>query len=380
MWDTQTVALVAHNLPPGHDGYSIILHELFGELPEDKLALVGLGGGSWGSRARLQLPLLRQPSRQSESVVAATMMAATRYLGPSVLRRLFPNIRRIVTTLDPTMIVAERWARAIGADLWAYGIDLHASAFWGAGSALQGTLARWRRQTLGRASRCFGLSKQMSEWMRADGAPGEVELLPPLINVDSTGPVPIPEGRRSLLFVGWLYQAQGKALAWLQRAVTELAPDIELRLLTHMTPGDVAIVGPTMGLDPARWSIKAVAPQQVLAEVADATCMVVALDPGAPRREALRVAWPTKLREYLSVGRPVLCIASPDDGVVDLARQGGWGLVAHDEPSTRAAVETLARSSNADLQARSKAAFRFAAKYMNNRTTGAEFRRAVLAP
>ena len=376
MWDTQTVALVAHNLPPGRDGYSIMLRELFGEVPEDKLAMVGIGGGPWGSRVRLPLPVPRQPSRRSESSVMAAVMAATRYLGPSVLRRLFPNVRRIVATLDPTMIIAERWARATGADLWVYGIDLHASAFWGAGPFLQKTLARWRRETLGRASRCFGLSPRMNEWMRADGAPAEVELLPPLINIDAAGPVPLPTGRRSLLFVGWLYTAQGQALAWLQKAVTEIAPDIELRLLTHMAPADVA----AMGLDPARWSIKSVPPEQVLQEVASSTCMIAALDPVAQNRAPLQVIWPTKLREYLSVGRPVLVIAPPDYGIVDIATQGGWGLVAHDEASTRAAVETLARSSNEDLRGRSEAAFQFALRYMNNRTVGAAFRRDVLAP
>ncbi|MEA2697115.1 MAG: hypothetical protein QOI66_1386 [Myxococcales bacterium] len=376
MWDSQTVALVAHNLPPGRDGYSIMLRELFGEVPEDKLAMVGIGGGPWGSRVRLPLPVPRQPSRRSESAVMAAVMAATRYLGPSVLRRLFPNVRRIVATLDPTMIIAERWARATGADLWVYGIDLHASAFWGAGPFLQKTLARWRRQTLGRASRCFGLSPRMNEWMRADGAPAEVELLPPLINIDAAGPVPLPTGRRSLLFVGWLYTAQGQALAWLQKAVTEIAPDIELRLLTHMAPADVA----AMGLDPARWTIKSVPPEQVLQEVASSTCMIAALDPVAQNRAPLQVIWPTKLREYLSVGRPVLVIAPPDYGIVDIATQGGWGLVAHDEASTRAAVETLARSSNEDLRGRSEAAFQFALRYMNNRTAGAAFRRDVLAP
>ncbi|HXI60322.1 MAG TPA: hypothetical protein VNO55_29860, partial [Polyangia bacterium] len=335
-----------------------------------------IGGGPWGSRVRLPLPVPRQPSRRSESSVMAAVMAATRYLGPSVLRRLFPNVRRIVATLDPTMIIAERWARATGADLWVYGIDLHASAFWGAGPFLQKTLARWRRETLGRASRCFGLSPRMNEWMRADGAPAEVELLPPLINIDAAGPVPLPTGRRSLLFVGWLYTAQGQALAWLQKAVTEIAPDIELRLLTHMAPADVA----AMGLDPARWSIKSVPPEQVLQEVASSTCMIAALDPVAQNRAPLQVIWPTKLREYLSVGRPVLVIAPPDYGIVDIATQGGWGLVAHDEASTRAAVETLARSSNEDLRGRSEAAFQFALRYMNNRTVGAAFRRDVLAP
>jgi hypothetical protein len=365
MGETQTVALMAHNLPPGRDGYTIMLRELFGELPEDQLALIGIGGGPWGSRVRVPLPVPRQPARQSESAVMAGVMAASRYLGPSVLKRMFPNVRRIVATLDPTMIIAERWAAATGADLWVYGIDLHASTFWGAGAFMRDAPSRW-----------FGLSPKMNEWIQADGAPGEVELLPPLINIDASGPVPLPKGKRSLLFVGWLYQAQGQALAWLQKAVTELAPDLELRLLTHMKPEEVA----RTGLDPARWNIKSVPPEEVMDEVAASTCMIAALDPTAGDRAPLQVIWPTKLREYLSVGRPVLVIAPPDYGIVDLARQGGWGLVAHDEASTRAAVQRLADGSNEDLQGLSQAAFQFALRYMNNRTTGAAFRAAVMAP
>jgi hypothetical protein len=376
MGQTQTVALVAHNLPPGRDGYTIMLRELFGDLPEDRLAMVGIGGSPWGSRARVPLPVPRQPARKSESMLMAMVMAATRTLGPSVLKRLFPNVRRIVTTLDPTMIVAERWAAATGADLWVYGIDLHASTFWGAGTFMQRTLDRWRRQTLGRASRCFGLSPRMNQWMRNDGAPGTMELLPPLINIDASGPVPLPPGRRSLLFVGWLYQAQGKSLAWLEKAVAEIAPEIELRLLTHMKPDAVAAAG----LDPARWSIKSVPPEQVMDEVAAATGVIAALDTRATDRWPLQVIWPTKLREYLSVGRPVLVVAPPDYGIAEIATEGGWGLVAHDEASTRAAVQRLARSSNDDLRGLCEAAFRFAVKYMNNRTTGAAFRAAVMAP
>jgi len=337
---------------------------------------VGVRPARWGGRARAPLPVPRPPARRSESSLMAAVMAATRALAPAVLRRLFPNVRRIVTTLDPTMIVAERWASATGADLWVYGIDLHASAFWGAGPFLRETLARWRRRVYSRASRVFGLSPRMNEWLRADGAPGEVELLPPLTNVDGAGPAPLPTGRRSLLFVGWLYSAHGQALAWVERAVAELAPGIELRLLSQMTPAAVAAVG----LDPARWSLRAVPPAGVPAEVAAATGVIVALDPAARDRAPLQVAWPSKLREYLSVGRPVLCIAPPDYGVVDLARESGWGLVAHDEASTRAAVAAFAGSSDADLQVRSQAAFRFALRHMNNRSTGAAFRRALLGP
>lgn len=377
MSETQTLAVVSHCLPPGHDGFSIMLGELLGPVPEDQLVAVGMGVGAWGRRVRVPL-LRRKPSRPSESAAMAVVLAAETPIAGPALARLYPNVRRIVGTLDPTLGVATAWARAAGADLWIYGVDLHASAFWGAGAFMRGTLERWRREAFGRASRTFAISPRMADWMRAHGAPGDIEILPPLIDVDTAAPAPLPQGRRSLLFCGWIYQAQGPALAWLERAVADLAPEIQLRLVTRMKPADVAAVG----LDPARWSISSVPAEQVAAEVARASCTVVALDPevAAADRASLQVAWPTKLREYLSVGRPVLCIAPPDYGIVNEAARGGWGLVADDEAGTREAVAALAKCTDDDLWSRALAAHGFARQHMNNRTIGAAFRRGALRP
>lgn len=375
MFETQTLALVSHCLPPGQDGFTIMLRELFEAIPEDRLALVGIGD-RWGARARAPFPVPRKPSRRSESSVMAAVMAAARLIGPGALRRLFPNVRRIVATLDPTLAIAEPWAVAAGADLWMYGVDLHASAFWGAGPLLRGQLERWRRSALGRASRSFAISPRMADWMRHHGAGGDIEILPPLIDVDSSQPEALAKGRRSLLFCGWVYQAQGQALTWLERAVAELAPEVELRMVTLMTPAQVAAAG----LDPERWSIRSVSPEGVAAEVAKATCTVVALDPAAGDRASLQVAWPTKLREYLAVGRPVLCIAPSDYGIVDIAARGGWALIADDEAGTREAVVAIARCSETDLWSRAVAAHGFARATMNNRTIGAAFRAAAMGP
>jgi hypothetical protein len=376
VFETQTLALVSHCLPPGHDGFSIMLSELFGAIPEDRLATVGIALDRWGKRTHAPLLVPRKPSRTSESAVMAAVMVASQPFVPRVLTRLFPNVRRIVATLDPTVGAAVGWARASGADLWLYAIDQHASTFWGAGAFLRGPLETWCREAFGRASRTFAISPRMADWMRAHGSPGEIEILPPLIDVDRTAPAPLPEGRRSLLFCGWIYQAQGRSLAWLERAVTALAPEIELRLVTMMKPADVAAAG----LDPARWSIVSVPASQVAAEIARATCTIVALDPEAKDRVSLQASWPTKLREYLSVGRPVLCIAAPDYGIVDIAARGGWALIADDEAGTREAVAALASSSDEDLWARAIAAHRFARERMNNRTIGANFRTEALRP
>jgi hypothetical protein len=375
---TPTLALVSHSIPPGNDGFTIMLSELLAGVPEESLALVGIGSRPWGRRARVRLPVLRIPRRQSESAVMALSLMASRRLAGLALSRRFPRVRRIIATLDPTLGVAIGWARATGAELWVYAIDLHANAFWGAGSIFQGTLNRWRREAWAHATRIFAISGKMADWLRSDGARGEIETLPPLIDVEPSPP-PLPAGRPALLFCGWVYSAQGRVLSWIERAVADLAPAWELRLCTPMSAAGLA----ERGLDPARWTvIAATGSSEVAREVARSSCTIVALDPAVSDpfgRTSLQVAWPTKLREYLSVGRPVLCIASGDYAVADLARQGAWGLLATDEESTRQAIRTLAASPPSQLDAWAASAHRFALAQMDNRTIGRRFRERALS-
>ena len=377
MHPTQTLGVVSHCLPPGHDGFTIMLRELLGAVPENRVALVGIGNDRWAGRARVRLPIVRKPSRRSESIAAALSTMGARWAAGYVLPRIFPNVRRVIATLDPTVGVAGRWAAAARADLWVYAIDLHATHFWGAAATLETTLANWRREALASAKRVFAISSKMADWLRADGVGGKIEVLPPLIDVPATGPALPPAGRRSLLFCGWVYSAQGRALSWVERAVADMAPDFELRLLTHMAPADLA----RLGLDVGRWTVLRANPEDVIAEVGRSTCSIVALDPEVSdpaARASLQVAFPTKLREYLSAGRPVLCIAPPDYGVADMANEGGWGIVCADEASTREAVRRIADSSTAQLALLGEAAYRFAQMYMDNRTVGARFREQAL--
>lgn len=377
MSSTPTLGLVSHCLPPGNDGYTIMLTELLGGVPEESLALVGIGAQAWGRRARVPLPIPRKPARRSESAAMALSMMASRQLAGHVLPRLFPRVRRIIALLDPTLGVATEWARAAGAELWVYAIDLHASSFWGAGPIFRSTLDRWRRQALAQAKRTFAIGGKMAEWLRGDGAPGNIEILPPLIDVP-TAPVPPPPGRRSLLFSGWIYDAHGRVLSWIERAVADLAPDTELRLVTLMSIADLS----ARGIDVKRWTIIAATGPEVMREVARCSYTIVALDPAVSdptARASWQVVWSTKLREYLSVGRPVLCVAPADYQVAEIARQGGWGLVAEDEAATRQAVLTLSQSTPEQLVSWGEAGHRFALERMNNATIGKRFRADALS-
>jgi len=366
----RSLGLVSHGLPPGGTGHQIILEELLEGVPFDEIILVGIGGGRWGKRARLPLPIPRLPGKPWESTAAALALAASRALAAPFL----PQVRRVLVTLDPTIGVASRWARASGAELWVYAIDLHCSQFWGAGARFRPLLERWRSEAFGQASRGFALSHRMAAWMRTHGFRAPVELLPPLTDVGEAAP--LPGGAPSLLYCGWVYRANARPLKWIERAVVEDHPGTSLRLLTHCSVSELV----ALGLDTTRWSIASVAPNEVRAEVMKCAWGIVALDPEFAPRDHLQVAWPTKLRDYLAIGRPVICVAAQDYAVAEIAAGSRWALLAHDEASTRTAVSSAIAEAREAMAERSAAAHAFAREALDNGTLGRRWRAEVLAP
>ena len=114
-------------------------------------------------------------------------------------------------------------------------------------------------------------------------------------------------------------------------------------------------------------------------EVAKATWAIVSLEPHSPDQDALTVAWPTKLREYLAVGRPVLCIANESSAAAEITRAGGWGIVASTPEQTRQALQTAVSGSHEALVRSAAAAHAFALERLDNKTVGARWRARALA-
>jgi hypothetical protein len=370
-WESADIALVSHGIPPGHSGYHFMLEQLLGAIPEERLAIVGVGG-PWGNRPRPPFPARRNAPGYLESLLAAGAVAFTERFSPQIYSRMLPNVRRIFATLDPTLGVAASWAKGVGAELWVYAIDLHAPAYWGAGAFLRERLRCWLKVAFRDAKRAFAISDGMADWLRSAGVDRPIEILPPLYPVGD--PIEIPQGPLTFLMSGAVYSVNSGPLRWLEKAVVDLAPSARLRLITPTQ--DVALVAAGLSLE--NWSRSSVAPADVKKEVARATWGVIGLDSGRPH-EGERVAWPTKLREFLSSGRPILCIARPESAIARIVAAGEWGIVAHGESETRAAVLRIMSESRQKLEERGKAAHAFARQYIDDNRIGAAIRRELCA-
>jgi hypothetical protein len=366
-WSTPEIALVSHGVPPGMTGYQFMLEQLLGGIPEEHLATVGMGG-PWGNRPHVPFPAGRYaPGRRTAHAIAAAVAVAER-LAPHVYPRMLPNVRRIFATLDPTLGVATAWAKATGAELWLYAIDLHAEGYWNVGGFLRPRLLAWRDEAFRIAHRVLAISEPMAEWMQARGVKTKIDIVPPLYPVGEQAPY--PQGPTTLLMCGAVYSINAGPLRWLERAVTELAPQLQLRLVTTSPDSEIKRAG--LSLD--RWTKAQVAPKDVPAEVMRATWGVMGCDSGKSV-DAERVVWPTKLREFFSLGRPVLCIARPENAIARMAVNSQWGLFAFGEEQTRQTVMQIASESRAVLEERCRAAHAFALERMNDATIGAAVRR-----
>lgn len=369
-WETPTVALVSNCLPPGGSGYQHILDQLLGAIPPARIATVGIGN-AWGDRAHPPFPGRRSSPGHLESLLTTVAVAGAEKVAASVFGRLLPNVRRIFATMDPTLGFATSWARGVGAELWVYAIDLHIASYWRSGAFMRSRLTAWRDEAFRRATRIFALSEVMAEWLRSIGVDRKIEILPPLFLVGRAAP--LPPGPLTFLMSGTVYSINAAPLRWLERAVGDLDPTVRLRLVTPSLADELRAVG----LDLTRWSVTTVAPSEVSAEVARATWGFIGMDSGRSE-DAERVAWPTKLREYLSVGRPVLCVSRPEYAVAKMVGGSSWGVLAEGEAGTRAAVARILAEPRVEAERRGLAAHRFALEQIDDARIGAALRRDLL--
>ncbi len=144
---------------------------------------------------------------------------------------------------------------------------------------------------------------------------------------------PPGDGRLRLLYSGALYEPHASA-AEAFIAATRSCNDVRVTYLT-----DPNACGGLLGRVGARWLPHA----EAIAELPRADVFVVLLGIDAPCSEEVQGCFPSKLIDYLSIGRPILAIVPAGCFVDRIVSSNGCGIVVprHDTTSIRAAIDGL---------------------------------------
>jgi hypothetical protein len=157
-----------------------------------------------------------------------------------------------------------------------------------------------------------------------------------------------------LLYAGSAYQAHLDALEAFDRAVAEM-PNVEVTYLTR----------PNRVLGPQR--VQWLPRTEASAAMRDADVLVVLLGKDTPWPEEVQGCFPSKIANYLALGRPILAVVPPNSFVDRFIRETGCGISTTDlsAEAIRAAIESL-RSPHA-RQTMAEAATRAARDLAPNR-------------
>ncbi len=343
-------ALVTSGPPHAPLGWPLVLEHLLGPVPEHELLVVGPEHRTWDGRPRVDLysadifhnggPRLRRLLNPATQVEA--------WRTSLLLRTKGLRLRRVLATLDRMLPLAQRLAEDTGADLWIYAIDDHASML---------PRHMWK-PAFQRASRVFALSAMLARHVEENYQRNRVEVLPPLTVMPT--PVPIPShAALKLLFLGSVQGYHREVLQWMAAWATN-KPNVELHLVTPRR--DWEAFGWTI---PASWKVSCPPTQALGGHIADATVACVFLDTTPSNAAQMTVAFPTKLRDYLAHGRPVLALAPSGSTTseVILAQKLGW--VAQDQNSLVTALDALAVCPMEELAAIGRRSHAYARAYLD---------------
>jgi glycosyltransferase involved in cell wall biosynthesis len=148
-------------------------------------------------------------------------------------------------------------------------------------------------------------------------------------DVEST-PSPEPSDKLRLVYAGAVYEAHADAVAALHGAI-ETHEDVEVTWLTRTTSLVPGLKG--------QW----VARRQAMARIVEADAAIVALGWDTPYPEEIAGCFPSKIVDYLAVGRPILAIVPRGCFVDRLIRESGCGVVVNSrrEADIHAALDQL---------------------------------------
>jgi hypothetical protein len=349
------VAVVSTVLPPERFGWPLMIEKLLGPIPAAELLCVAPAAHPWGQRPAAFLATREIAGLGSAAAMwwldRMTELEATR--AARRLARRAPGVRRVLATFDRYLLLGARLARALGAELWLYAIDDHT----------RDHPAAWRGEALARASRIYAISREMGERLVREHGVRAFHELPPLADVPPD-PAPLPpDAPRRLVFLGNLEAYHERPFGWLARAADEVS--VELTLVTSATRWERLAWRP-----PPPWRVveRPSRPVEDFVREAHAGVVLLTLDP--EWGDSMTVAFPSKMREYLALGRPVVAVAPPASCTTRVLREHALGWAASSEVELREAVRQLDGMSPGDLAAHGARGHAFARAHLDAASVG----------
>ena len=341
--------IVSWHWPPTNRASAAVLGSLFGAAPADAFRVL--------TRAFEDASIVdrRQPTSELDALVPRIPVSWPADDQSQPTARMWPVVGRTLRAmLDQACEVHRRWpiervlavyphrlsllvgwriSRRLGVPLVAYMHDLCAEAL-----TFRNPLRRrfWTdvdRAALREAWLVVVPTDEFARHYRQRGV-HRTWVLPHCVPASRpTAPPPNRSGALRLLYSGNLYEPHADAMRAFIAAVDRL-PGTSTTYLARPEA-----LGGLMGRLGARW----VTYEQLAATLPDADVFVVVLGQDTPCPEEVMGCFPSKLIDYLSVGRPILAIVPAGSFVDRLVATSGCGVVVrqHDKDSIRQAVAQM---------------------------------------
>ena len=317
--------VVSWHWPPTNRASTNVIANLFQVAPHDAFRVLTRGMKTPGDDPlpRPELPTCEVPWPRKDDCeirywtwLASIVTTARMLLAAQRLHREWP-IRRVLAVYPHRYGLLAGWlaARVLGVPFAAWMHDLFAETSITSSYIKRTFWSRIDRAALGSAQLVIVPTLQFAEHYARRGV-RRTWVLPhcrPAGVPESEAP--LANGRLRLLYAGSVYQAHEDAVVALAKAVEGL-PDVKLSFLTHRNRA--------LPDDQVRWGTRA----QAFEWMRKSDVLVVALGFDTPYPLEIHGCFPSKLADYLAVGRPILAVVPPDCFVDQLVRESGCGVVA----------------------------------------------------
>ncbi|MCP4592613.1 MAG: glycosyltransferase family 4 protein [bacterium] len=322
-----TTLIVSWHWPPANRASTGVLASLFRDAPADRFCVVTRDLPAPPPEERIPEPSCATLRMRWYAPGGEEGTPAAWWASLGVVLRMLRSVRRLRRTrrLDCVLAVYPHrfsllvgwWiARRTGLPLVAYMHDLFAETYQ-SGSWIKRVFWRWiDRRVLDDAAQVVVPTPEFADHYRGRG----VQLcmvVPHCISADvPAAPSPMSSRTLRLVYTGSLYDAHEDSIRALLGA-TDRIENLELSLLTPPHP--------MLEGRPARWGSRA----DALSAVQQADVGVVVLGHDTPYPDEVRGCFPSKIVDYLAVGRPILAVVPPGCFVDRFVRASGAGVVVN---------------------------------------------------